>query len=234
LGVAWQSAFILSGDAHPYGRTLDTMQITKLPAQIAESALSIVGIRVGTEEPHYIETPLGDGIELRQYGPRIAAETTVQTPDEEQARSVGFRRLARYIFGGNHRDTSISMTAPVAQQVNRGGDDIAMTAPVAQSRASDSGWTIRFFMPSKWSMETLPAPNDDDVTLVTVPGETVAVLRFTGDRGSSAIARHTETLLKALHDKGIEIVGAPVAWFYDPPWTLPFRRRNEIAVPVKR
>lgn len=210
------------------------MDIAKLPAQVAESALSIFGIRVGTEEPHYIKTPLGDGVELRQYGPRIAAETTVQTTEEERARNVGFRRLARYIFGGNHRDESISMTAPVAQQVDRGGDDIAMTAPVAQTRASENGWTIRFFMPSKWTMDTLPTPDDDNVTLVTVPGETVAVLRFSGDRGSAAIAKHTEALVKTLHDKGIEIVGEPVAWFYDPPWTLPFRRRNEIAIPVKR
>ncbi|HKV19604.1 MAG TPA: heme-binding protein [Mycobacterium sp.] len=210
------------------------MRITKIPLQVAESAMSIFGIRVGTEEPHYIRTPVGDGVELRQYGPRIAAETTVVSRDEELARSIGFRKLARYIFGGNHREEAISMTAPVAQQAGRAGDDIAMTAPVAQSRASDDRWTIRFFMPSKWTMDTLPAPDDDDVALVTVPGETVAVLRFSGDRGSAAVAAHTETLVKALHDKGIEIVGDPVAWFYDPPWTLPFLRRSEIAVPVRR
>ena len=119
------------------------MRITKIPGQIVESVLSIAGIRIGTEEPHYIGTPVGDGVEVRRYGPRIAAETTVAA-DEDRARSAGFRRLARYIFGGNHRDEEIAMTAPVAQQSGRRGD----------------------------------------------------------------------------------------AWFYDPPWTLPFRRRNEIAVPV--
>ena len=92
---------------------------------------------------------------MRRYGPRIAAETTV-TDDEDRARSVGFRRLAGYIFGDNHRDETISMTAPVVS----GGDEIAMTAPVAQS-ATAKKWTIRFFMPSKWTMETLPPPDDD-------------------------------------------------------------------------
>jgi SOUL heme-binding protein len=208
------------------------MRIAKIPAQVVESAMSIFGIRVGTEEPHYLATPVGDGVELRQYGPRIAAETTVAAAGEERARSIGFRRLAGYIFGGNHRDEDISMTAPVAQQASREGDDIAMTAPVAQSRQSDEKWTIRFFMPSKWSLETLPKPDSDDVTLVTVPGETVAVLRFSGDRSAAAVTAKADQLLEMLRDKHIDVVGDPVAWFYDPPWTLPFRRRNEIAVPV--
>ena len=208
------------------------MRITKLAIQIAESVLSIVGIRVGTEEPHYISTPVTAGVEVRRYGPRIAAETTVSA-DEDRARNVGFRRLANYIFGANHRDEAISMTAPVAQQSDRRGDDIAMTAPVAQTRAADDRWTIRFFMPSKWTMETLPTPDDDKVRLVSVPGESVAVLRFSGDRSPGAVAARTEELVEVLRDSGIEPTGEPVAWFYDPPWTLPFRRRNEIAIPVK-
>ena len=209
------------------------MKITKLPIQIAESALSIAGIRVGTEEPHYLSTRLIDGVDIRTYGPRLAAETTV-TADEDRARNIGFRRLAKYIFGANHRDQQISMTAPVARQADRKGDDIAMTAPVAQSRTSDDRWTIRFFMPSKWTMETLPTPNDDDVALVTVPGETVAVLRFSGDRGPTAVASRTDELLDTLRTAGIEPAGEPVAWFYDPPWTLPFCRRNEIAIAVEQ
>lgn len=206
------------------------MQITKIPVQIAESVLSIAGIRIGTEEPHFIRRPLTDTVEIRQYGPRIAAETTV-TAGEERARNVGFRRLAGYIFGANHREETISMTAPVAQQSDR-GDEIAMTAPVGQARTSDNRWTIRFFMPSKWTLDTLPTPDDDNVTLVTVPGETVAVLRFSGDRSPSAVAARTDELAQVLREKGIDTAGEPVAWFYDPPWTLPFRRRNEIAIPV--
>jgi SOUL heme-binding protein len=206
------------------------MRITKIPGQIVESVLSIAGIRVGTEEPHYLRRPLSGQVEIRQYGPRIAAETTVDD-DEARARNVGFRRLARYIFGANHRDEEISMTAPVSQQA---GDEIAMTAPVAQSRNTRGQWTIRFFMPSKWTIETLPRPDDDQVTLVEVPAETVAVLRFSGDRSPKAVAEHTDQLLTTLRDNAVEPTGSAVAWFYDPPWTLPFLRRNEIAVPVRQ
>ncbi|AFM15505.1 SOUL heme-binding protein [Mycolicibacterium chubuense NBB4] len=201
-------------------------RIVKLASQISESVLSVVGVRT-VEEPHFIRRPLTDTVEIRQYGSRIAAETTV-AGDKQQALNTGFRRLAAYIFGKNHRDTEIAMTAPVSQQA---GEDIAMTAPVSQT-GSEQGWTVRFFMPSKWSMETLPAPNDDTVRLVSVPPETVAVLTFSGDRSTAAIAERTEELLKTLRDNGIEPAGDPVSWFYDPPWTLPFRRRNEVAVSI--
>jgi hypothetical protein len=205
-------------------------RVTTVATQAAESVLGIVGIRVGTEEPSHTAERLTDGIEIRRYQPRIAAETTVAAP-EEQARSEGFRRLAGYIFGGNQGAGKIAMTAPVSQASTR-GSKIAMTAPVSRSGDEDSGWVIRFFMPSKWTMATLPVPNDDRVRLVEVPAETMAVLRFTGDRSRAAVSARSAELRDALRNNGIEAAGEPVAWFYDPPWTIPFRRRNEVVVPL--
>lgn len=203
-------------------------KIAGTAAQIAEGLGGIVGIRLGTEEPFYVhEDDVGD-IEIRRYGPRIAAQTSV-TGDGEDARRAGFRRLAGYIFGGNHRKTKIAMTAPVAQH----GEKIAMTAPVAQSNTGGTGNSvIRFYMPSKWSMDTLPEPDDSSVTVVEVPGERFAVLRFSGDRSNTAITAKSAELLQALYNSEFTTDGPPVAWFYDPPWTLPFRRRNEVAVPL--
>ena len=197
-------------------------------AQVAEAGGSIVGIRNGTEEPAYTVEREIDGVEIRGYGPRIAAETTVAT-DEEAARNEGFRRLARYIFGANSGKDKIAMTAPVAQQQS---EKIAMTAPVATQRGSADDWVIRFFMPSKYTMDTLPKPKDDRVRLVEVPGETVAVLRYNGSYSPEAVAARTTQLLDALHRNDIEAVGDPLSWFYDPPWTVPFRRRNEVVVGV--
>jgi len=201
------------------------VKILDTATQIVEGVGGLIGIRNGTEEPMYVrEAGLGD-VEIRRYGPRIAAQTTVDG-DEEQARSTGFRRLAGYIFGGNHRKTKIAMTAPVSQQ----SEKIAMTAPVAQSRGAKGESVIRFFMPSKWSMELLPQPDDERVELVEVPGETYAVLRFAGNRSPQAVAAKSEELLATLRGSEFTPAGEPVAWFYDPPWTLPFRRRNEVAV----
>ncbi|HYO05325.1 MAG TPA: heme-binding protein [Mycobacterium sp.] len=205
-------------------------RLLKLPIQIGESALSIVGVRTGTEEPPHGVEKLGNGVEIRTYEARIAAETTV-TAGEEAARNAGFRRLAGYIFGANHEKTKIAMTAPVAQQTSK-GTNIAMTAPVAQSAGSDGDWVIRFYMPGKWTMDRLPTPDDDRVRLVKVPPETVAVLRFSGSRDPQAVASHLAQLRNTLCAYGFEESGEPIAWFYDPPWTLPLLRRNEVAIPV--
>ena len=207
-------------------------RLRTVAGQLAESALAVGGIRVGTEEPPHTTKALIDGVEIRRYGARIAAETLVRT-DEQSARNAGFHRLAGYIFGANHSDATIATTAPVGRQRDRGdGHRIAMTAPVAQSPDSADGWVIRFYLPAKWTMQTLPTPDDERVQLVSVSPETYAVLRFSGDRGPSAVAAQTARLHETLRATGFAAVGQATAWFYDPPWTLPFRRRNEIAIPV--
>lgn len=203
-------------------------RIATLASGIALGACSVVGIRSGTEETRYSVIAHVGNIEIRQYGPRIAAETTVNA-SEEAARSIGFRRLAGYIFGGNTAKTEIAMTAPVVQAASR---KIDMTAPVSQARNSSGQWVVRFFMPHEWTMATLPVPNDAAVHLVPVPAQTFAVLGFSGDRGPTAVQTRQQELLQRLVGTSWQVAGEPVAWFYDPPWTLPWLRRNEVSVPV--
>jgi hypothetical protein len=198
-----------------------------LGAELLKAAGNIVGIRSGTEEPQYSSRPLTASVQIRQYSSRVAAETTVLA-DDDQARSEGFRRLAGYIFGKNQRQAKISMTAPVAQQ----SDTIAMTAPVSQLSSPTGGSIIRFYMPAKWTLASLPTPGDESIRLTEVPAETLAVLRFSGDRSAAAVAKRTDELLNTLRDSNIKTSGDPQAWFYDPPWTLSCARRNEIAVPI--
>ncbi len=194
---------------------------------------AVVGVRHGTEEPTYTSEQVTSRVEIRHYGPRIAAETKV-IADEVTARSDGFRRLAGYIFGGNQVREKIAMTAPVAQQDGAvRGQKIPMTAPVSESAIGDGEWLIRFFMPAGKSLDSLPRPNDQAVKLVAVPAETVAVRRFSGSTSAEAVARETAQLRQTLDGAGLEPIGVPVAWFYDPPWTLPMLRRNEIAIPVE-
>lgn len=192
------------------------MQLVSMVKEMAKSAGSLVGIRAGTEEPPYVIVGKARGLEIRSYGPRIAAETMV-VADEESARNTGFRRLAGYIFGGN-----------------TGKSKIAMTAPVSETAGPGRSWRIRFFMPPEWTMDTLPTPENRDVALVELPGETVAALRFRGDRSRSAVTTRSAELQRVLADTEWVPTGEPVAWFYDPPWTVPFLRRNEVVVPVGR
>lgn len=200
-----------------------------LASSVLLAGCSVFGYRGGTETPDYAVVDQVQDIEIRQYEPRLAADTVVQAESVEKARSQGFKRLAGYIFGDNRRGEEIAMTAPVAQS----SEKIEMTAPVAQS-ATDRGWRIRFFLPSRWTMETAPAPTDQAVTLREVPGETYAVSRFSGSRGDEAVNTHIAQLTQALAGSKWRAAGEPAAWFYDPPWTLSFLRRNEVVVPVAR
>ncbi len=204
------------------------------------TACSVVGVRSGTEQARYdVVAHLADGVEVRRYAARLAAETTVEGT-ELAARSTGFRRVAGYIFGANGRHAGIAMTAPVAVAAApgghspRGGETIAMTAPVAQARTADGRWTIRFFLPASLDAADAPVPDDARVTLVPVPAGTVAVLRYAGSTGPEAVARARGRLRAVLAASDWSPAGEPVSWFYDPPWTLPPLRRNEAAIPVAR
>lgn len=201
---------------------------------VLNAGCSVVGIREGTEEPPFAVVDHVGNTEIRQYGPRIAAETTIDA-DETAARSAGFRRLAAYIFGANTGNATIAMTAPVAQSGNAGAPtSIAMTAPVAQRRDEAGRWVIRFTMPASSTMQTLPTPNDPSVRLVEVPPETMGVLRFSGFASEAVVAERRQQLLSSLQGGAWSPGGMPATWLYDPPWTLPFLRRNEVAVPVTK
>ena len=169
---------------------------------------------------------------IRQYGPRIAAETTIEG-DEVTARSTGFRRLAGYIFGGNHARATIAMTAPVAQAPGGVAAAIGMTAPVAQQSRSPDLWDIRFFMPANFTLATLPVPDDASVRRCNYRPRPTLFPRFSGFASAQAIQDTTAKLLETLKGGDWVQVGAPVVWFDDPPWTLPLLRRNEVAVAVQ-
>ncbi len=193
---------------------------------------SVFGIRTVHEPPYVVERTVGP-VQLRRYGPRVAAETTVEG-DEIRARGVGFERLAGYIFGGNGGKRSIAMTAPVAEAAATptGGQSIAMTAPVSQARTGAGQWRISFFMPARYTIATLPTPNDPTVRLVSIPPETVAVLRYAGTPTKAAVRDAGARLLRSLAGTELHPEGAPFDWFYDPPWTIPALRRNEAVVRI--
>jgi hypothetical protein len=179
-------------------------------------------IMSNVEQPKYT-TVLAEGpIEIRNYAPQIAAEVTV-TGERAAAIRNGFRIIAAYIFGANKPHTKIAMTAPVEQQSQK----IAMTAPVLQE-GNGSDWTVRFIMPSEWMMETLPQPTDPRVKLVPVPERRMLAIRFSGWATNASIAAKVGELRAFASKQKLNLRGDPVLAFYNPPWTLPFFRRNEV------
>ena len=164
------------------------------------------------EEPAWTLLETIEEVELRDYAPTIRATTQL---DHSGQTSSGFQRLAGFIFGGNET-----------------GEKIAMTAPVEETLYRDSP-TMAFTMPAGYAMEDLPQPNDDSVVLEAIPGRTVAAIRFSGWATNGKVNRKTEELMETLAQYEIAIVGDPSLNQYNPPWTPPFLRRNEIMVEVQ-
>jgi len=187
------------------------------------SAFAAGSIMSRVEQPEYAVSTSDGPVETRSYGPMIAAEAEVRG-ERKAAINEGFRLIAAYIFGANRPNTRIAMTAPVQQQ---GSQKIAMTAPVTQ-QGNGSIWTVRFIMPGNWSLETLPVPDDARVTLKPVPAKRMLAIRFSGLAGDSVIAEKIDELRKYASGHNLAIVGEPLLAFYNPPWTLPFFRRNEV------
>jgi SOUL heme-binding protein len=187
---------------------------------IAGSAAGPIMSRV--EQPEYKIEAFDGAIEVRSYGPMIAAEAVVEG-ERKAALNEGFRLIAAYIFGANNPNAKIGMTAPVQQPKQT----IAMTAPVTQQEAGAS-WTVRFIMPKTWTMETLPTPKDARVSIRPVPAHRFIAIAFSGLATSEAIEKHTVELGRFAADHQLVTTGEPMLAFYNPPWTLPFFRRNEI------
>jgi hypothetical protein len=113
-----------------------------------------------------------------------------------------------------------------------------MTTPVETGEATGEGGrpvtVMRFFLPAKFTEATAPVPTDDRLRLVELEPERVAVLRFSGFGSDSSVRAEKRRLMTRLEDTVWQPTGEPTAMFYDPPWTLPFFRRNEVVVPVTR
>jgi len=179
------------------------------------------------EQPKYSVVASEKDIEIRNYAPVIVAETEV-AGERDNAISGGFRTIADYIFGNNLSSQKVAMTAPVTQQAS---EKIAMTAPVTQ-QGNGNTWQVRFVMPASYTMDTLPKPKNPAVKLKEIEGKRFAVIRFSGMAGEDSLKRHTDELEAYLRSKKLQSLSAPTYAFYNPPWTLPVLRRNEVMIEV--
>ena len=182
------------------------------------------------EIPKYQILEKVDRIELRQYDAQIQAETIV-SGSRDDAIGDAFRILADYIFGNNTVKQKIEMTAPVTQTT--ASEKIAMTAPVTQQKAADNRWRVQFTMPQNYTMETLPKPNDKRVILNEIKPYRSIAIRFTGWSTQNNLQNHLNELQDYIKKYKIDVLQEPIYAFYNPPWTLPFLRRNEIQFIIK-
>ena len=150
---------------------------------------------------------LGNNVEIRKYPAQVVAKTSTKS-----GTNGSFGVIARYIFGKN-----------------TGSKEIPMTAPVVNNQVE-----MYFFMPKGYSLKNLPKPDGNDVKISKLPARTVAALRFSGFWTEGSRIRNESMLMDTVRKSGFAAVGAPFLMRYDPPWQLPFLRRNEVAVLVKK
>lgn len=196
---------------------------------------------MATEEPHYDVLISQAPFELRHYAPTLIAQTVVDG-DMDEASNKGFRLIADFIFGNNlaansTQATKIAMTAPVT--VEPQSSKIAMTAPVTvepqsndTSLASAKQWRIHFVMPSHYTLANIPKPNNSAVTLHELARKYFVVHRYSGFNTVARVQEKTNEALAWAKQQSLKVVGTPQLSRYDPPWTLPMFRRNEIMLEV--
>ena len=214
---------------------------------IKEISLRVLAFLIGiliastvmaTEEPKYVLLDKSESFELRAYAPQIVAEVKVDG-DLDAASTQGFRLIAAYIFGKNQVSEKIAMTAPVgieSSDQNKGAK-IAMTAPVAieSNKSPDNAgnqWTVSFVMPAEYTLASLPKPLNPQVKIREVPAEKKAVITFSGFYNEEKVQEKTQALRDWIKIKNLKPIGEPQFARYNPPWTLPFMRRNEVMIQV--
>ncbi|MGE3166814.1 MAG: heme-binding protein [Planctomycetota bacterium] len=203
-------------------------------ALVWSAGCSVVGIRTTEEAPY--EVVIRDGhFEVRQYEPMVVAETVTEGT-KNAGENPAFMRLFEYIQGANEARQKIEMTAPVFQGevvgTAREGQTIDMTTPVIQE-ATPSGWRMSFVLPSGFTMETAPRPTSPEITLRVVPGRRVASIRYSGSRAEEVMETKAQELADWVARRELTPTGKWWAAGYDPPFTLPALRRNEILVEVQ-
>ncbi len=186
--------------------------------------------RAMVEKPDFEVLKKGDGYEIRSYPACIVAQVEIEG-EAAGAMSRGFRPLADFIFGENVSAAKIEMTSPVTQEAKT-SEKIAMTSPVTQ-RAGDDAHVVAFIMPGEYTLDTLPKPKSDRIQIREIPARTVAVIRFSLTGKHAQMLEKENKLREALERDGVEVTGPPTYARYDPPWTVPVLRRNEVMLPVR-
>ncbi|WP_251370808.1 heme-binding protein [Polynucleobacter sp. Adler-ghost] len=200
------------------------------------TSILIASTVMATEEPRFSIIEKSEPFELRSYAPQLIAEVKVEG-DLDTASSQGFRLIAAFIFGQNQVSEKISMTAPVAIETAQ-STKIAMTVPVGIEASKDSAkgvsqWVFSFVMPSEYTMATLPKPLNPLVSIRELPAQRRAAITFSGFYNEAKVLEKTNALEAWIKSKQWQSIGNPQFARYNPPWSIPFMRRNEILITVR-
>ena len=183
------------------------------------------------EEPEYQIIKNTPDFEIRYYNEYLVAEVTL-TGNFTSSGNQAFKVLAGYIFGANQASTKMKMTAPVESQAISISEEMKMTAPVMSVDNNSNEHVYRFVMEKKYTLDTLPTPNDKRIRLIKVTPRFMAVKKFSGRWSEKNYQKSEKLLLKSLNLEKIETIGLPIFARYNAPFVPWFLRRNEIMIQI--
>ena len=181
-----------------------------------------VNISIAYEETSYRVITANQIYEIREYDDRLAVQTR-----QKNGQNGAFRKLFNYISGSNISSTKIEMTTPVTQSIK-----IDMTTPVTQ-KFQDGEMIMKFFLPRKFQLKTVPQPLSEDLSVVIVKGGKYAVIKYSGRSTYKNFERHSKVLLEALGTDKIETIDQPIKATFNGPLTPFFMRRNEAMIRIE-
>ncbi|MFN7495538.1 MAG: SOUL family heme-binding protein [Cyclobacteriaceae bacterium] len=179
------------------------------------TAFQLYAVMSGTKtqsQPYTVVKSMKN-FEIRHYPSATMAMITSHSTSYRELGTTGFKKLAGYIFGGNSEKKQIAMTSPVHMDL---GDTVS---------------TMSFVMPSHYTKNSLPVPDNSEVTIAVHPEEYVAAIQFGGFASPETIQKQTDLLVRSLLQAQIGYYGHFRMLGYNPPYQL-LDRRNEIIVKV--
>ncbi|KAG8647715.1 uncharacterized protein LOC110623402 isoform X2 [Manihot esculenta] len=194
--------------------------------------------KITVETPAYEVIKSTSEYEIRKYAPLVLAEFTYDPSQFKGNKDGGFMVLANYIGAvgnpQNNKPEKIAMTAPVITKT--GGEKIAMTAPVVTKEGAEGKKlvTMQFLLPAKYKKaEDAPRPTDERVVIREEGEKKYGVVKFGGVATDKVVEEKVEKLKQSLERDGHKVAGEFVLARYNPPWTLPPFRTNEVMIPIE-
>lgn len=203
-----------------------------LPLTFLIGGCSVFGYNHDTKEPPFSVVEQDGAFQIREYKQIVMVKTTGKG-DFTAAQDESFYKLFDYISGENMGAQEIPMTAPVLMEDQK-GQEIPMTAPVFMEKGEDETWAMSFILPADMTLETAPKPKDESLSLTEMKDARFAAITFTGRFTEANFTAQEKALRDWMDGKKLQASGPAIRAGYNPPWTLPFLRRNEIFIPLEK
>ncbi|CAL5381416.1 unnamed protein product [Camellia sinensis] len=201
--------------------------------------MGLVFGKIDVKTPKFVLIQSIDDYKIPKYSPSVIAEVTYDPTHFKGNKDGSFMMLANYIGAvGNPQNSTpkkITMTTPVITQSS--SEKILTTAPVVTKEVKDKEkkmMTMQFILPEKYrKAEEAPRSMDERVVTREEGERKYGVVKFDGVATKEVVVKKVEELRKGLERDGYKVIGEFLVARYNPPWTLPAFRTNEVLLSIE-